>query len=211
MAQIDYTQSPDEILLSLINNDNPGKNITLAQIALATPVVVTTGDETEPSFNNRKTKLRASAVANSGYSEYVDVNYNRLHFRDILTTTEASSVKYPLTTEAIDLGENTSLAELIPEINTHYGLNLQPEDFWNTTLPTFEGLPPYADKFVKLEAKPDSKVYIGGVQIKINPNPFDLANMPVTTLSGLIYPSWQARFVNFVSNTVDRGPGNTFW
>lgn len=211
MDQLDYTKSPDEILLTLINNDNPGKNITLAQVALATPSIVTTGDETEPSYLNRKTKLRASAIAGSGYAEYVDVQYNRLHFRDIMTATEDDTVKFPKTTEEITLGENTSLGQILPQINDRYGLNLQTSDIWDTMLPTFEGLPPYDDKYVKLEAKLDSKVYIGGVLIKINPNDFDLANMPVTTLNGLIYPTWQVRTVNFVSGTMDVGPGVSFW
>lgn len=211
MEQIDYTKSPDEILLTLINNDNPGKNITLAQVALATPSVVVDGSETGPSFNNRKTKLRVSAVNGSGYADYVDVSYSRIHFRDMLTPTEADTVKYPKTTEHFSLGENTALSHLLPQINSKYGVNLQPEDFWDTTLPTFEGLPPYDDKYVKLEAKPDSKIYIGGVLIKIDPNDYDLANMPVTTLGGLIYPTWQVRAVNFVNSVMDRGAGNAFW
>lgn len=211
MDQLDYTKSPDEILMTLINNDNPGKNITLAQVELATPSIVTTGDETDPSYLNRKTKLRASAVPGSGYAEYVDVQYNRLHFRDIMTATEDDSVKFPKTTEEILLGENTSLGQILPEINERYGLNLQTSDVWDTMLPTFEGLPPYDDKYVKLEAKLDSKIYIGGVLIKIHPNDYDLANMPVTTLQGLIYPTWQVRTVNFVSGTMDVGPGVNFW
>jgi hypothetical protein len=129
----------------------------------------------------------------------------------MLTPTEADTVKYPKTTEHFSLGENTALSHLLPQINSKYGVNLQPEDFWDTTLPTFEGLPPYDDKYVKLEAKPDSKIYIGGVLIKIDPNDYDLANMPVTTLGGLIYPTWQVRAVNFVNSVMDRGAGNAFW
>lgn len=211
MANSDYTKSPDEILLDLINTDNPGHNITLEQITLAPPSVVVTGTETDPSYLNRKTKVRVASVAGSGYTDYVDVTYNRIHFRDIITPTEDNTVQFPKTTEQFTIGTNVNLSDLVPQINSQYNINLQPGDYWNVPLPTFEGMPPYPESYVRLEAKADSKVYIGGVQIKINPNDYDLANLPVTTLSGLIYPTWQVRFTNFVSNTMDKGAGFTFW
>lgn len=211
MANIDYTQSPDQILLSLIKEDNPGKVLDLSLITLGGPSIVTVGDETEPSFNNRKTKMTVTAVNGSGYKDTVDVNYNRLHYRDVLPTVDPSTVRYPVSTDTFDLGTNTVLSDLLPDINATYGLNLAADDFWEVPLPTFEGLPPYDDKFVKLEAKPASKIFIGGVNLKVNPNPYDLANLPVTTLNGLIYPSWQVRAINFVNGTMDQGPGIAYW
>lgn len=211
MANLDYTKSPDQILLDLINEDNPGHTLTLAQVSLGAVSIVVDGSETEPSFNNRKSKLTVAATPGFGYADSVEVKYNRLHYRDIIPTDDPDTVRYPASTDAFDLLDRTLLSHLLPDINTRYGLNLVPDDFWDTDLPTFEGLPPYDDKYVKLEAKPASKIYIGGVNLKVNPNPFDLANMPVTVLEGLIYPSWQVRAINFVNGTMDQGPGIAYW
>lgn len=212
MANQDFTKDPDSILLDLINEDNPGHSFTAAEVTLAVPVVVTTGQETDPSWLNRKSRLTVSAVNGSGYADTVDVFYNRVAYRDVFPTTDPTSVKYPVTTEGIDLLDRVNLSDLLEDINATHALNLQTDDFWDAPLPTFEGLPPYDDKYVKLEARPTSKIFIGGVQLKINPNPFDLANMPVTTLQGLVYPSWQVRAVNFVSNTMsNNGAGGAFW
>jgi hypothetical protein len=211
MANIDYTKGPEDILIDLINDANPDNTLTLAQVALSTPSIVTDGTEVGPSFNNRKTKLTVSAIPGSGYSESVDVQYNRLHYRDVFPTTDADTIKYPVSTHTFDLADHTKLSDLVPQINQRYGLTLSADDFWEMPLPTFEGLPPYDDKFVKLEALPASKIFIGGVQLKVNPNPFDLANMPVTTLNGLVYPTWQVKFTNFVTETMDGGPGVAFW
>ncbi len=212
MANQDFTKDPDNILLDLINVDNPGHTFTVAEVTLAVPTVVTTGSETDPSWLNRKSRLTVSAANGSGYADSVDVFYNRVAYRDVLTTTEADTVKYPVATETFDLLDRVNLSDLLTEINTRHALNIQPDDFWDMPLPTFTGLPPYDDAFVKLEAKTSSKIFIGGVQLKINPNPFDLANMPVTTLQGLVYPTWQVRAVNFVNGTMSGGgAGVAFW
>ena len=211
MANQDFTKDPDSILLDLINNDNPGHNLTVAQVSLAVPTVVTTGQETDPSYLNRKTRLTVAPVQGSGYKDNVNVFYNRVAYRDVLVTEETTAVRFPLTTEGIDLLDRTNLSDIVVDINILHGLNLTEDDFWDQPLPSFEGLPPYDVKFVKLEAKPTSKIFVGGVNLKINPNPFDLANLPVKILNGLVYPSWQARAVNFVNSTMDQGPGVAFW
>lgn len=211
MANSDYTKSPDQILLDLINTDNPDANLDLTEVTLSGPTIVTTGTETDPAYLNRKTKMTVTAVNGSGYKESVDVNYTRLHYRDVFTTADPDTVRFPVANRTFNLGSNTLLSHLLPEINATQNLNLQPEDFWDLPLPTFEGLPPYEDKFVKLEAKAESKIFIGGVMLKVNPNPYDLANLPVTTLSGLMYPTWQVKLVNFVDDVMDQGVGVAYW
>jgi hypothetical protein len=206
----DYTKSPEQILLDLINNDN-GTSFGLDTLAFLSAPTVRANDDGQPSFNNRLSTIRVTAVDGSGYGQYVDMNYRRIHFRDVFPiTADDPTVQFPIVDESYDLGSNTYLSDLIPQINAKHGLNLQPSDYWDKSLPTFSGPPPYDPAYVRLESQSTSKVYIGGVQIRINPNDYPLdQRLPTTELSGLEYdntewmiPPSYAPLHTFVSQTM---------
>lgn len=188
----DYTKLPEQILLDLINNDN-STSFQMGQLLFSAPTV-RANDDGEPSHNNRRTSIRVTAAEGTGYTNYVNVQYNRIHFRDVFEVANPDpAIEFPVAAMEFDLGENARLTDLIPEINTRYGLNLQASDFWDRALPAFDGPPPYADSFVRLESKPESPVFVGGVRLRIKPNDYPLdQRLPNNTLSGLEYDntSW---------------------
>lgn len=189
---IDYTKSPDEIIVQLINDENQ-RNFTVNDLDLTNVAVAPDPVFGRQPFNNRRTSVRVAAVPGSGYTNEVTVKYNRVHLRDVFPHEAADDVRYAESTEEFQLGERTQLAELLPEINAKYGINIRLEDIFEVALPTFDGPPPeggYPAKFVRLEMKMSSKVFVGGIQLRILPNDWDLSNMQHTELNGLYYPGY---------------------
>lgn len=183
----DYTKLPEQILLDLINNDN-GTSFELGQLVFQAPTV-RANDDGEPAHNNRLTTIRVAAAEGSGYANYVDMKYRRIHFRDVFELSNPdNAIEFPIASIPFDLAENTRLVDLIPTINQRYGLNLQATDFWDRALPVFEGPPPYANAYVRMEAKVESPVFVGGVRLRILPNDYPLdQRLPNNELSGLEY------------------------
>lgn len=185
---IDYKQSPDEILVALINAENDTSFTTneldLHSLAIAPDPV--SGRET---FNNVRTSLRVDAVPGSGYANGVDITYNRINLRDVFPNNDPPGVRYPNSTdEGYLIGERSYLADLLADINTKYGINLQATDIFDLSLPVFSGPPPYEPAYVRLEIKAGHKVFIGGVNLRILPNDWDLNNIQFVELDGLVYP-----------------------
>lgn len=186
---IDYTKSPDEILVQLINDENE-TTLTIADLVLDTVAIAPDPIPDRPSFNNVRTSMGVSAAVNSGYTGGVTVKYNRVHLRTVFPTTDPDTVQYVQSTDAYLPGERTKLSDLLPEINAKYNINIRPEDIFDMDLPTFSGPPPYSDMYVRLEMKAASKVFFGAVNIKLLPGDWDLANLQFTELDGLVYPAW---------------------
>lgn len=183
----DYTKLPEQILLDLINNDN-GTSFQMGQLLFSAPTV-RANDDGEPAHNNRRTSIRVTAAEGTGYANYVDMKYNRIHFRDVFELNNLdNAIEFPIAAIPFELTENTRLADLIPVINARYGLALQVSDFWDRALPVFNGPPPYDNAYVRLEAKPESPVFVGGVRLRILPNDYPLdQRLPNNVLSGLEY------------------------
>ncbi len=199
-----YQLLPKNLVVGLVNTDND-LSIPVDSVTLSTPEIVENLDG-EPTFNNRKTKVTLTAIPGLGCINSKEVYYNRIHYRDIFPHIGGSIIQFPLATEALTLGENTTLAGLIPTINATHSVNLQETDFIERTLPTFDGFPPYLEaKYVLLEAKPEALIYIGGINLRILPNLFPLEDLPITTLSGFddmqIPAAWGVIF-NFVDNVL---------
>jgi hypothetical protein len=166
----DFTKLPQQIVIDLINNDNS---------TALTPDLLTFGLPTAATGDNptRNTELSLTAKAGSGYKGSVTVKYNRV---DLSTVPGARSVVFPK-------GDATKIADLIPEINAAYQLNLQPEDFVDGDLPAFAGQPNEQHDF-QLAAGADSLCFINSVTLTVHADDIDLASVITTQeLNGLVY------------------------
>lgn len=165
----DFTKSDVQIIIDLLNAKVPNLSLT--------PELVTFGLPTVNSTNERNTKVTITAVPGSGYKNFKDLEYNRV---DYAVIPGARSIEFPK-------GDAVKVAELIPEINARFGLNISENDFVDADLPEFVGLPNEKLDFV-LTANADSLVYRGSVTLKIVAEDLDLAVLisdPV--LDGLEY------------------------
>ena len=186
---IDYTQSPDDVLVALINEEND-RTFTVADLVLHNLAIAPDPVSGRDAFNNVRTALRVDAAQNSGYINGVDITYNRVNLRDVFPNNDPPSVRYPVSTDAgYVLGERTNLVDILPDVNTRYGINIQASDVFDNVLPTFEGPPPYDPAFIRLELMAGHKVFIGGINLRILPNDWSLSNLTYVELDGLLYPT----------------------
>lgn len=187
----DFTQSPDEILLALIKDTNASTPITQTltggEYTSANPVVVVDGTETDPVWMNRKSKMTLTALQGSGYKDTVDIMYSRIHWRDVMLSTDPLTTEFAITTTPLTVNTETQLSDLIPAINTEFGLNVQAEDYVDLALPPFTG-DAVTGTTVRFAADPTSKIFVGGVLLSIKPATIDLMDaIPMNVLSGLTY------------------------
>lgn len=205
-----YQLSPKELVVGLVNTDN-SLSIPITAVTLSLPSIVENLDG-QPAYNNRKTAITLTAVPGEGYTNSVEVKYNRIHYRDIFPHTGDNSIEFPVATDTFALGANNTLADIIPAINALRSINLQTTDYVEKALPTFSGFPPYLlEKYVLLEAKPEAPIYIGGINLRIMPNLYPLESFSVTTLNGfdnLQIPAAWGRVSEFVDNVLT-APG--YW
>ena len=118
MVITDLKKLPKQIIVDLINYDND-TSLEVELLTFAKPVV------TNSKFN---TSLVISSVPDAHYVGSVTLKYDRI---DIRTVVGDKSVNIPI-------GNATKLSELIPKINAHFGINLTPDDYINSDLPTLD-------------------------------------------------------------------------
>jgi hypothetical protein len=189
---IDYTKSPDEIIVQLINDEN-NRSFTTSDLDLTNVAVAPDPVSGRQPFNNVRTAVRVAAVPGSGYTNEVNVKYNRIHLRTVFPNSDSDDVRYATTTDAYQLNDRVNLSDILADINAKYGINILAQDIFDVPLPTFDGPPPeggWPAKYVRLEMVAGSKVFVGGINIQILPNDYDLSNMQTTELNGLYYPSY---------------------
>lgn len=167
----DFTQLPLDIMCALINATN-ATSLTKNDITFGAISVQASG--------NKNTGVTITAKAGSGYTGTRDLTYDRV---DLATIPGTRSNEFAL-------GSATKAIDLIPAINAAYQLNLQPEDYENDDLPTFDGVDPQEKKPFTLRAKAGSYIFRGSVNLLIDGNDVDLAQLiTVTELDGLTYPA----------------------
>jgi hypothetical protein len=167
----DYTKSPEQILIDLINNDNTGAfPMTTALIGFGAPSVVDIG--------GRNTEVVATAKPGSGYTGSQTFHYNRVDMANIPGVRPTSFQK----------GDATNLSDLIAEINVAYGINLTVADFVDVALPTFDDAQPHETQNVVMAAAAGSLVWVGQLTLTIDANDIALSSVLTTTeLNGLVY------------------------
>lgn len=165
----DYTKTPDQLLIDLINEDN-NTNLLPNLVVFSEPVV----EETEGATKN--TRINISAAVGSGYNDAVDLTYDRVPLGGFVGTIE-------LVFLAED-PQNTTLVSLIPNLNTMLNINLTVDDFVDGPLPTFTDVPNQIIQ-VLVAATATSLVYIGDLSIGITNGGIDLSQvLTVTDLEG---------------------------
>jgi len=169
----DYTKSPEQILIDLINNDNAGAfPMTTALIEFAPATENTDAEATRDSI------VVATAKAGSGYKGSQTFHYNRVDLANVPGTRPVAFQK----------GDATLVSELVEEINLAFGINLTAADYIDVELPVFAGDEPHETGQVVLTAKEGSLVWIGSLTLTINANDIELSTVLTNTeLNGLVY------------------------
>lgn len=166
---INFTQTPAQILLTLVNeSQNPVTNITAAQVSFGTPAANDTAGTGD-------TKLTVTATAAyAPVTGSVVVTYNRV---DIATVPGTESTVFEITTE-------TKVSDLIPEINSRYGINLTTSEYTEADLPAAT---PTGAAF-NLVIKAGSLVYTGTLALSLKQPEVPLADVITNTdLDGLTF------------------------
>lgn len=104
------------------------------------------------------TEITIAPVAGSPYSGMQTLHYERTHIADIITR--------PLGTP---LTNQTQLSDLIEMINLEFGLDLQTEDYYDTSIPPSLDAYPTAPRKVTIAIKTSSYLYKGVVDLECNP------------------------------------------
>ncbi len=168
MANRDFTKAPEQILIDQINEDNT-TTFTPALLEFGVPA-------TDAGAKN--TKVVITAAVGSGYTGTRDIFYNRV---DLATVPGARSTIF-------QVGNADQLSELVPEINTAYGINLTTDDFTEAAIPAFPGQMPHETQTIDLVAKATSLIWRGQVTLTLNANDIALsAAIPTNELNGLTY------------------------
>lgn len=111
----DLTKTAKELFYALVNDANAAlsaKPLADTNVSLSAP--------TSGTFGEKNTKVTITALADQGYSGTVDVTYNRL---DIATLFSDASL-----TASIEGDSFTNASDLLTDLNSRYGLNLQASD-----------------------------------------------------------------------------------
>lgn len=174
MQQADYaTKLPKELLLSIINDKNPNASIVDSMVNFGAPTVYAGG-------NGKNTQITGTAQAGSGLvaGSTQDYFYNRL---DISLIPGALS-------KVFQKGDATKVADLLPEINTRYGINLQAGEYSNDDLPPFEGDIPNEEHDFTLTIDASALVYYGSVTLQVRTDEIALAVVtPNNVLDGFVW------------------------
>lgn len=168
----DFTQAAALVVLALVNEDNS---------SFFTPETVSVErSATAPVTKNSVALL--TALPGSGYSGTQEVEYDRLaisgfvdlYFPDGLT---------------LQLGNATTLIDLLPEVNTALGTALvEGLDVEDEAIPAWEGIP-NETKEVDFAILASSLVYTGTLTFTLDGNDIPLSSVITTTvLSGLNLP-----------------------
>jgi hypothetical protein len=184
----DFTKSANEVIVQLINDEN-GRNFSVDDLDLNSLAIAPDPVSGRDYFNNVRTSLKVNAIAQSGYVGEVGITYNRVHLRDVFPTTDAVSVRYPVSSDSYTLGNAVNLSDFLDAVSAKHAINITPSDIFDMPLPTFEGPPPYDPAYVRLEMQGGHKVFVGGVYLRVLPNGWDLNSLQYTELNGLMYPN----------------------
>lgn len=128
---LNYGKISDLLVFDLINRDNPGlpypvdaSNVIIEKITQVTPSAAT---------NNRNTSARLRGQQQAGFRDTITVYYDRINIDRILPWWKLGSTTRTAT--AIVNFTAATTHELLPSFLDKYGINLQPKDIQNTSLP----------------------------------------------------------------------------
>lgn len=170
MAHVsDYSQISKKVLLDLINAENV-LSLTNAMIDFALPQADVGGGE-------KNTSVGITAVAGSGYTGQVVVQYNRV---------QMSAFVFDQVLE-FQKGDATSVKDFIPELNTLLGFNLSDGEYIDAPLDEFTGAPNESHP-LQVVASADSLVFLGSLTLTIKGADVDLATVITKLVLDGLYP-----------------------
>ena len=179
LGTIDLGGDGKTILLDLINQVD-STNLLINQFVFSDPIVPTGNAPV------RNTYIQLTPLANTGYYGTKTVWYNRIFIGDI----------GPIT---IPKGNAVYVSDLLPAINSTYGILLQSSDIVDAILPTTTiG----GDVTITLVCSPSSYIFYGGTQITVAGT--TTANYPVFQADTIVFgnskPSYNVSTDNTIGN-----------
>lgn len=128
---LNYGKISDLLVFDLINRDNPGlpypvdaNNVIIEKITQVTP---------NAANNNRNTSARLRGQQQAGFRDTITVYYDRINIDRILPWWKLGSTTRTAT--SIVNFTAATIHELLPSFLDKYGINLQPKDIQNGSLP----------------------------------------------------------------------------
>ncbi len=164
------TKSTNQVLMDLINKDNPGITLLTSEVTIGNPAIET------------GTRNSSIVITADGTGRFLagsrTLYYNRLSLADRFAMGDAVFEK---TTEM------TSIADLLVQLNTRFALNLVAADFTITPWPTWANQP---DETHEITFTPNATHKLfnapGTVTVKLFQVSLEQA-IPNNTLDGLTY------------------------
>lgn len=146
---LDITKPAAETLLQKYNALN-AINVDFDEVVFEAPVV-----SNKPGYNTSVTfKPKLLSKWLNGDTIY----YNRIDIASVLNNPRVS----------IPRGAAVNISDTITTINTLFGINLVPEDYFDNPLPALDPLDPGAEATVTFSCKPGSFFFYGSLQITYN-------------------------------------------
>lgn len=153
-SPLDIQASQLDILVQQVNIEN---NTEL----LSSDFLFSPPRTAELLFSDINTAVTITPKVTSGYYGSKDIYYKRLNVTDIITNKNIYIAR----------GTATTLAELIPQINTKYGINLTDLDYLDVDLPAIDPLDPDAVFSVVLKTTDTSYLFFGMVNVLVGKIP----------------------------------------
>lgn len=144
MADFDYTLSPAQLLLDLINAQNRYQ-VSPDSVTFGVPQPVNS------HLIPRNTTLLLTAIPGGPYHGQRPVYYNRVPLADFVTDT----TRLVFTRDHLE-----SFADLVAELNALLNINLTPDDYEPGEIPSVDG-------DVVIKVKPGSLVYLGELTLSV--------------------------------------------
>lgn len=184
---IDYTRNELDIVIDLIRQDNENKRLTVGQVTFGPPNVFTPTEVIA-----RDTVILATSVPGKGYKGPQTFYYNRVPLIDFVDQTIPDQLTFEIATE-------TTLADLLPQINTRYSINLTIDKIVNKDIPPYDNTG-FAE--VVLTAVGTSLVYEDSITLEITQLKIPLSSVILyTALTGFAYDSGDNPFYTIAPET----------
>lgn len=145
----DFSKSPDQIVLDLINFDN-NTSLTLGDIAFGIP---TTATGENPPAN---TQLEVFGQVDAGYKSAVVVFYERLQISNFVQDGRL----------VIPVGSATLYRHVIAAANMALGINLVPGEYIDGDIGDWTGAV-NETKDIDIQMSPNGKVFVGSLPITL--------------------------------------------
>lgn len=149
---LDLTKSPEEILMDEINFKN-NTNLLYSKFVFSTPTPATLAGE------NVNTMVTLVPVAATGYYGSKDIYYKRIDLAQALAAP----------TGMINPANFTMLSDLIPQINTTFGIVLKSSDYVDVPLPVYSSLDSVVTPTVLITAPASSLLFTGSYNLPLGP------------------------------------------